>query len=310
MVSPQVEISASQYTESVPLELCGQSWYGESWNGQSWNGESHSRRQNAVKDPSWWTAYVENESFLDESDVNQFDYDSPTAFQSVSFEISDADEEESSSIDAPFQATCQPSESCHGTFENTVFISPGMIFQLRAPSACPDGPNSEDFWGSAESCQSYRNPVVSYSTPQFDFDTDCQTDAGILPYLNAPSGQVSEKSGKRQIARLDPLKCPHCCKTVYTKHQLKYVNLIENGKRNLLTILDRMFFNASNNLVDPLDVTFAAHASPARGMRLVIETHSPAKMVVLRDDRGFALVESLIHERIMAFATLTQYLTA
>lgn len=310
MVSPQVKFSASQYTESVSLELYGQFWYGQSWNGQSRNGQSHSRRQNAVQDPSWWTAYIENDSFLDECDVNQFGYDSPAAFQSVSFETSDADEEESSRVEAPFQATYQPSESCRGSFEKLVLISPGMISQLQAPSAWPDGTNSEEFWDSAESCQSYRNPIVSSSTPCFDFDTDYRTDSGTLPRLNAPSGQVSEKSGKRQIARLDPLKCPDCCKTVYTKHQLKYVILMKSGKRDLLTIPDHMFFNASNNPVDPLNVMFAAHASPARGMPHVTGTHSLVEMVVLRNDHGFALVENLIHEGIMASATLKQHLTA
>jgi len=124
-------------------------------------------------------------------------------------------------VEGPFQTTCQPSESCQGTFEHIVPDFPDMTFQPQAPSACPDGTNSNVFGDSTEPDQSYWNPTVSYSTPCFDCDVHCQTDGGFVPLPNETSSQASQESGKRQIAKLDPLKCPHCCKTVYSERQLK-----------------------------------------------------------------------------------------
>jgi len=195
--------------------------------GQFWNGESHAVLSNAVPEPAWWTDFINTDFVSNEVVANQFHQESRIASAGVSLEISSAKEAGASSIEAAFQTTCQPFGFCQQSFGLNVPANSDIDLQQKALLAYPDGTNSEVIRDSTSPIQSGWNPTTSSSALGFDCDLRDKTNRGFTTPLNETFCQESQEKRKSQVPRLNPSKCPHCCKNVSSKQSRSHIQKCE-----------------------------------------------------------------------------------
>lgn len=219
------EFLLNQYQESVSLELYG----------QFWNGESHAVLSNAVPEPAWWTDFIDTKFVSNEVVTNQVHQESRIASAGVSLEIPSAKEAGTSSIEATFQTTRQPFGFCQQSFGLNVPANSNIDLQQKALLACPDGTNSKVIRDSTPPIQSEWNPTTSSSALRFDCDLRDKTSRGFTTFPNKTFCQESQEKRKSQVPRLNPFKCPHCCKNVssqrFRSHVQKCQEYIQHPNR-------------------------------------------------------------------------------
>lgn len=200
MVSSQVEFLPNRYLGSVSLKS----------RDQVWNGESLLVLSNAVVDPSWWTENINPEIYCDEVVVNSVPQESRLVPVGVSIETSRSKVAGTSSMEGPFQPIGEPFEFSQVPLGVSVPASLDIDFETEASSAYSDGSD----------CKSLRSSSPSMTSQNFASDLHDNYGRRLVLRSNQTSSHESHDKTKRQIPKLDPFACPHCCQIKYSKRQL------------------------------------------------------------------------------------------
>lgn len=101
--------------------------------------------------------------------------------------------------------------------------SSDIDFEQMALSARPDDTNSKVIRNSTSPLQSDWKLTTSSSALRFACDLRDKTGAGFTPLPNETFCQESQEKRKSQVPRLNPFKCPHCCKIFSSKQFRSHV---------------------------------------------------------------------------------------
>jgi len=166
-------------------------------------------------DLAWWSGSVNDEFVYDDIQADPVHQLQESLIESNcdSFESLSTQEARSSSIEAAFQTTSQPSGFYQQSFELNIPASYDIDFEQEALSAFPDATYSKVVQDSTPPPQSGWNLTSSSSTLRFDGDSHDNIGRGFRSLPNETLHQESPENRKIPISQALLSTCPCCSKT-------------------------------------------------------------------------------------------------
>jgi hypothetical protein len=186
--------------------------------GDSRQDDSHTVPSAAPLDQTWFTDFINDECLLDQDGQG-----CQTASESVSLEISSADDAGMRN----FMETIQNTSQTFGFIQDHFAFNDSANFNIECDQTAFSANPDVNFLDEAQSYTRIVPPGWNFtgasSPSSFDYNFSAESSASSESRSSNHSGQESQVKHKCRISACESFKCPQCSKRFETDLGLRYV---------------------------------------------------------------------------------------